>query len=148
MSYDQLGAQAITELIRVLELTAGPDIELDAQIWCWVRGYQFIRYNFAGNLTYQHPTIRARGSHNLEPLERYTSSVDAALTLIPEGWYLDLLMDEVLPPLRSTDGFKTGLAMAKIQEITRQGSLQTGRSWSLPLALCVAALRARAPVIP
>ena len=64
----------------------------------------------------------------------YTASLDAAVTLVPEGWRYDLtngdLVSKEKPAARLTPDFA--------------GPCFDGYARTVPLALCIAALRARA----
>jgi hypothetical protein len=73
------------ELIEKLELADGPSRELDAAIHALIapkrhRMHPYLVGVFIddsqGGLVYQCP--------------HYTASIDAALTLVPEGWWLEL----------------------------------------------------------
>lgn len=76
---------------------------------------------------------RAEYSHGIHDAESYTTSVDAALTLIPEGWLLTLVGD--LHAGFSATGARCHL-MSWEHESDAEGSTR-------PLAICVAAIKAR-----
>lgn len=62
------------DLITRLERADGPDRELDAAIWCAMRGADFDLYS------------QVVPNFNEWQALRYTASIDAALTLVPEGY--------------------------------------------------------------
>lgn len=62
------------DLITRLESADGPDRELDCRIWCAMRGADFDLYS------------QVVPNFNEWQAPRYTASIDAALTLVPEGW--------------------------------------------------------------
>lgn len=67
----------LDELIARLEAATGPSRELD--FWCWWWG----KASHDGELPdadYVTANIKS------DPGPRYTASIDAALTLVPEGW--------------------------------------------------------------
>jgi hypothetical protein len=110
----------MTDLVTLLALAerceqaAGPDRELDFAIAAGVG------WPDSPNL-HQHA-------------RRYTESLDAAVTLVPEGWRYDLtngdLISKEKPAARLTPDFA--------------GPCFNGYARTVPLALCIAALRARA----
>lgn len=91
-------------LVKRLEAATGPDRELDARIAVAVGA-----------------TMTATASAN------YTGSIDAALTLVPEGGYMKI--------------------MRPVAESAMHPEATVGSEWALgktiPLALCIAALKAR-----
>lgn len=124
------------ELIVALEKATGPDRELDALIYCatnappegadkiWAVGVDVF---WAGGTVKQGPLF-LKGVN----LPAYTSSIDAAMTLVPEGWYcVEILRDnegEWVPRLHQN---KRGLLSAHANHPR------------LSIALCIAALKAR-----
>ena len=107
-----------TNLIARLEATEGPSRELDCEIH-EALGHEVILG--AG----KHPMNRTGGGR----VPKYTASLDAAVSLVPEGW------EVVLEWYRSE-----GMA-----RLSRNGldadSLSAGKTPAL--ALCIAALKAR-----
>jgi hypothetical protein len=71
------------------------------------------------------------GNYSYRP---YTASLDAAMQLVPEGWYIG---EWVESPDRDTSWIT--LVPAADEKVERTGKADTN-----PLALCAAALRARA----
>lgn len=140
--------------LRVLadrcEAATGPDRELDARIWCVVGvGSPYNAENCWLAATVRPPEMEAAGINLSGWLDRYpgeaaayarsynvpdyTASLDAAMTLVPEGCTLQ--MDNVDGP------------WARIHTPERRHpSPESQETASLPLALCAAALRARAEI--
>lgn len=72
-----------------------------------------------------------------------TASLDAALTLVPEGWFLDGLREGRKRIIYAGDQHEPlGWFQAELQHIDG-GRLQRERAKTAALALCIAALRAR-----
>lgn len=95
----------MNDLITRLESADGPDRELDAMI--------------------QHRITSGVGCGAAQDAPRYTASIDAALTLVPDGWDWELYPREaalIHPDLPGADVFADAATPA--------------------LALCIAALRA------
>lgn len=106
---------ALLALADRVEALTGPDREVDAAIWCELNGEMAV---LTPNLSY------------------YTASLDAAMTLVPEGWGWSLYSayekyEDGLQP------FRCALSAMPRQHIGTNGN-------SAPLAVCAAALRARA----
>lgn len=85
------------ELIAALEKATGPDRELDARIWCHLNGKKYIghatpygeREGLFVQVEYTKPPKRTRKVTNFPHVPHalcVTASIDAALTLVPEGW--------------------------------------------------------------
>lgn len=116
----------MTDLATRIEQTTGPDRELDQEIGVWFR-----------NLTSERRVIAVANC------PRYTASLDAALTLVPEGW------------LWQVGAYAKGNVCnpAYYRAVLRQwrrmddGELEwprlAGVAATPALALCAAALRAR-----
>ena len=106
------------DLIQRLEKAEGPSYVLDCAIGEFVRA----------SMRYQHP-----GSMN-PTYPPYTASLDAAVGLVPEGWSLHM---------NQHDG---GEWSAELREgyATSYGHVALAfKHPTLPLALCIAALKAR-----
>jgi hypothetical protein len=113
--WQRWGRVAMTDLIERLEAATGPSWELDASI------------NYAVN-------PHASGIYGHPP---YTTSIDAALTLVPEGWTgLDIISYQ-----RRT---RYTVELSRLLDDDVEEDLRTGRGPTIAIALCVAALRARA----
>lgn len=130
----------LSELIAKLEQASAPDRELDAEIAC------------AARFPEHRPARKGdhAGVHGVDPESdwaghiyvptgflvaySYTRSIDDAMTLVPEGWNLRIAENDKhwwWAELR--EGFETSYRRVEI-----------GRSPTPALALCIAALRARA----
>jgi hypothetical protein len=70
-----------------------------------------------------------------EPLKRYTTSLDAAMTLVPEGWFVDI---SIRP-----ERFKPSAAYTHPSKV-RRGLWYRVEASTRPQAVCAAALRAQA----
>lgn len=124
----------LTSLIEALRQATEGGRELDARILCAKQGYQFVEY---------HPMLRAEFrvdgvGHNVVAYEneipRYTTSLDAALTLVPEGCYpTDLCWG---PAKESASAYLAWPAKPYAKQVSGHGATDA-------LALCIAALRAR-----
>lgn len=71
------------DLIERLEKATGPDRELDGAIWCAVNGYEFLMWDGAG-CCYM---AKRRGWIAADHIKMFSASLDAALTLVPSGFY-------------------------------------------------------------
>jgi hypothetical protein len=116
-------------LIERLEAAAEGSPELDGMIWCVVNGK---KYKDASEHTiydqcqvfYTEPPKRTQRPANIE---RYTRSIDAALSLVPEGFRrMDIMIVENGPAY-----------------IAYNGPVYDCEAATPALALCVAALKAR-----
>lgn len=120
------------ELIAALESATGPSREMDAWVAIVAKAPpegSWLLFGLADPATF------AIGTHQYWDCPRYTASIDAALTLVPEGWAV-YEMGEVRPVTGS--GWYALL-------MVRNGSsgLAHGAGISLALALTDAALKAR-----
>lgn len=136
-----------TELLAALEAATGPGRELDAAIWLAIH---------RPNYKYPRQVMNRTPSSYAEAVERhtvsvdrgitapaYTASLDAALTLVPEGWFLDGLREGRKRITYATDRHEPlGWFQSELQYIDG-GRLIRERAKSFALALCIAALRAR-----
>jgi len=113
----------LNPLIQCLEKATGPDRELDNEIYTEVLRTQIIKPG-------QRPLTSDR-----EYTPQYTASIDAALTLVPEGWRVYQL------------GQRADYWCASI--FTVKPHLAPTTSWARvhaatpALALCIAALKAK-----
>ena len=123
------------ELIARIEAASGPDRELDKEILTTFLGYRDI---MGGG------TLFDRGNDgywNEETLPSPTGSIDAALALVPDGMLWMVTNTGVDDP-HKPDFSK---ATAVVADWQRSASDIDDRSAATPaLALCAAALRARA----
>lgn len=125
----------IEELISSLEKATGPNRELDILIGQATAVYGW-RVCDDGCVECYIPDGHEYGEgwfDTGQELPAYTASIDAAMTLVPEGWYcVEILRDnegEWVPRLHQN---QRGLLSAHANHPR------------LPIALCIAALRARA----
>jgi hypothetical protein len=108
--------------------------ELDGEIWCAINGYTFVMWDGAGCVYRATPT----GSISHEARERIqhlSTSLEAALSLVPEGWNRRLSEDD------------QGRWWAELRHgyETSYSDVQVASRVATPaLAFCIAALRARA----
>jgi len=127
----------LLELAKRCEQASGPERELDGAIWCAVNGYDFLGWDGAGVMW------RKRGHDRSHyPADRvriFTASLDAALTLVPEGWPWSLDATQ-RPPYREcgrADIFAPGGGLKPTDVMDVYAATPA-------LAICAAALRARA----
>lgn len=116
-------AEALAALEIKLAAAVGPDRELEQDIWHALGLCQPVRINgeVAGCADYHAP--------------RYTTSIDAALMLVPEGrtWNLGRWI-----------GLMNGVSDSTVYWFDFHGSEeQQARCPTAPLAICLAAIRAR-----
>jgi hypothetical protein len=127
------------ELIARLEAATAPDRELDADIW-----------ETLGN--------RARGATTrrvFDATPKFTASIDAAVTLVPKGWILLGLNQRTKQEIgeansSSCDPTEAMEWMAAVRLDTEDkayrlpaSKLRHSAATTAPLALCIAALKAR-----
>ena len=118
--------QALSALLANLEAATGPSRELDAEIATVIFGRPRASGN-VGEPQVLHWWDRAVG---FAVAPRYTESLDAARTLLPEGWFA--LIDT------------RGRADVRYAPIDQSGYRREVADAATPaLALCIAALRAR-----
>lgn len=115
------------ELIERLEAATGPDRELDAAIAEAV-GHT-VKYDKA-DLRDTTPWYQPVPDYSWQPVPQFSASIDAALTLVPEGLNYEL----------TTTGYKPGATVC--------GNILTGPhegayAATPALAICIAALRAK-----
>lgn len=108
-------------LIDKLERADGPDRELDQLIAVWHRS------QISGK--------RVLGVANCAA---YTASIDAAMTLVPEGWQLIKI-----EWFNVNDSWRAFMRDWHIQSDTFAAKTGDGQAATPALALCIAALRAR-----
>ena len=116
------------ELIARIERATGPSLDLDGRIWCAVNGYEFAHWDGAGCAYYfregKTSGIRHAPARQIKP---FSASLDAALTLVPDGWIWDVA--------------STGSAWT--DNGLREGRHQMAKAATPALALVIAALKAR-----
>lgn len=116
------------DLIKLLEQARGPDRELDTAIY-----RDIIRSGRATNHDALTPEQRASHFRDLAP--RYTSSLDAALSLVPGGW---AWMVAVSPSEEGPAGASLWV------DPGHHNTVYAEHAATASLALCVGALKARA----
>lgn len=121
-----------TELLAALEAATGPSRELDAEIALAAGWENHVPYGSSPHGWWQEP-----GSEQwvMTP-STFTSSLDAALTLVPEGW--DAIIYTSSPRNRERPQVELYRLVRKPQGIQIRVQAAT-----LSLALCIAAIRAR-----
>ena len=145
----------LTALIEALEKAEGPSEKLDLEIWRLTRATSFapdaqelgVWHNGASRYVSFHTgfTKKERREKNCDSLLRYTSSIDAALTLIPEGalWDVEYKINVgplfVVPDGEPEKKYSAHLFVGAPPSTEIDGHHFT----SAPMALCIAALRAR-----
>lgn len=127
------------ELIAALERAEGPSEELDARILSAIYAPDAVvrqsPFNGAWCL-YKDGSERLVDGSNIPRRDKnYTSSIDAALTLVPEGWIWGIGTEAEGGPR-----FRAGLSKHNADGWDDRH----GVSCSPAIALCIAALKARA----
>lgn len=129
----------MTSLIKRLESLTSPDREVDAEIAKAI-GWESVPWEFAGRcgLTWYAPL----NSVGRPQPQNYTGSIDAALTLVPEGcvWALNFAsMATIMKVGTKKFDIIDGVIVGQWPENQREGELPV----SVAIALCIAALKAR-----
>lgn len=128
-------AAKLRELADKVEKLSGPDRETDCLIhnalwgtrmWADTHGFECHDTNGHGGMWRANPP-------------RYTASLDAAMTLVPEGWWLEALSDQISA---GPDSMTILGCMAELGCYGRLGKQRVAET--RPLAVASAALRARA----
>ncbi|GAA4825640.1 hypothetical protein GCM10023232_24490 [Sphingosinicella ginsenosidimutans] len=132
-------AQQWLDLAERIEAATGANYQLDCDIWDALypgeRDARFVKVNasYGGRLG---PADR---DGYVQPLRAVTASLDAALTLVPEGW--DGVLYLATEYTRPCAQLETPAMRARF---SMDYESATGEAVTLPLALCAAACRARA----
>ena len=134
----------LEDLIARLEAAQEGNRELDARIWAAVegKGQPFVT---VGPPTYDppryfcnpHPEINWIGYDLLHMARYYTTSLDAALTLVPDDWTCWELGSRA-------NKMQFRAELSRLEHATAQEEFVWARAPTAPLALCIAALKARA----
>jgi hypothetical protein len=129
-------------LAERVEAASGPDRELDVAIWRGITpNHEALRKRWAGSWTHADVQARKEAACELKNAPDFTASLDAAMTLVPEGWCWAV-----------RNGLSTAYAeMADEPFIETAHEKATGVdscARSPALALTAAALRARAASTP
>jgi hypothetical protein len=126
----------IADLIARLEAATEGSHELDGRVYCGVNGLVFRSVSSRGF----HFEPDAHGTHTHVTPTPFTRSIDAALTLVPEGWYWSINTSA------TADAAAASCFFASVRGRAAKGRDPEGfcRHGATPaLALCVAALKAR-----
>ncbi|MCS6326519.1 MAG: hypothetical protein H8K06_05450 [Nitrospira sp.] len=137
---------SLSHLIERLEKATGPDRELDVEIQETVVGlemYESIAERGGGKCIRYYPgppgpTYRA--------LPRYTSSIDAAMTLVPEGWRagIDPIFFFDDQKKERTDAILCRADWSKWSPVNSDWIERVEMRGATPaIALCIAALKAQ-----
>lgn len=125
-------------LISRLEEAKGPDRELDAEIALAVLSGE-IEWRQAQYTGESYPVRKYESRDHVlgfgrDPVESYTASVDAALTLVPSGWSV----------LFAWNG-ETSICNIHLKPLGNPSGLwpDAGKSTNPAIAICIAALKAR-----
>ena len=133
------------------EAATGPDRELDCAIGCAVAGFFVCKPRWEG-APVSYGQVDADGSRS-EPgtggdwmVPRYTASLDAAMTLAPKGWFMQL-SDWQAPILRAHGPWQAIFTLDR-DDFRRGFDARCDHAATPALALCAAALRALATQEP
>lgn len=125
-------------LIKRLEALTGPSREVDAEI-AEAIGWKSVPWEFSGK---RGVTWYASGPEAYKECPHFTGSIDAALTLVPEGcvWALNFAsMATIVKVGTKKFDIIDGVIVGQWPENQREGELPV----SVAIALCIAALKAR-----
>lgn len=122
----------LDELIAALEAATGPSRELD--FWCWWWG----KASHNGELP---DADYAAANIKNDPGPRYTASIDAALTLVPEGWTASVAV--------YGDGLLKASSLIGPEYVDEGDRLPNrvvlhGHARTPAIALCITSIKARA----
>lgn len=162
-----MDGEQIKSLIERIEKSEGADREIDALIYHDLLG--FCRHarkvktgaqsdtgfdcldcgaDSWGNKSREGGYPAGQGLHDSAP--NYTASIDAALTLVPRGWIVEIRRyfnneGEFVSAVSLTDSFTVGRGCDPEDEVTVSSRIVERRQGvdPTPLALCAAALRAK-----
>lgn len=126
-------SQKLIDLAARCESATGPDRELDAAIG------RALGISPVGLTSISFPHDPAT-----ERFVRFTASLDAALTLVPEGWGGKLFFSEDRPDREVHCSATLARSYPTNAQVYAEKSGKHGARSAMPLALCAASLRARA----
>lgn len=130
------GQPSVDGLIARLEAATEGDRELDADIAAAVLPGEIVwkQTRFTGDMlpVRRFPTAASLSGWASEPVEHYTTSIDAALTLVPEGMDWSAVR-RTRHPYCGQFPYEAVVWNVRVQ----------GFAHSAPLAVCIAALKAR-----
>ena len=145
----------IQSLIERVEAATGPSYELDCAIWDAVYpGERQARFDAltAKGQPYHRRLGPADMDGYVKPLRSFTTSLDAAMTLVPRGWIVEIRRyfnndGEFVSAASLTDSFTVGRGCDPEEEVTVSSRIVERRQGAdpTPLALCAVALKARNP---
>lgn len=125
---------SLTSLIERIEDATEGSRELDGRIWCCINGYEFLGWDGAGCRYFAKQSGWISGDY----IKEWTTSIDAALTLLPEG---RAIRREYLPA--ATWPHRVWIYKDSFMPLD-DGSRRPVLGKTEALALCAAALKARA----
>ena len=129
----------LSELIAKLEAATEGSWELDELIAGTIAGATLERQPEGRPAWYQGRSWPPGGQ-----IHPWTTSLDAALTMVPPGWFIARLAECVMPVIyRGDQASPTGLWQAAINNRDGAGNEKAANAKSIALALVIAALRAR-----
>ena len=132
------------DLIARLEQATGADRELDAVIACHVK-FEDSRParpdDFGGKYGYCAGNIKVE--HGFLQADHYTADINAALTLVPEGWGGSIHFSEDRPDCELHCTVALGRSYPTNADAYAEKSGKDATRESIALAICIAALRAR-----
>lgn len=134
--------QSIPSLIERLEKASGPDRDLDGAIAVAV-GPWTERHGLPG------PWVSKGPNHAINEAPHFTASLDAALTLVPEGWIVVSMkngdLDRKYYDIRASTKWSVIIARNghKLEAPSEVLTFPSATHESPAIALCIAALKAR-----
>lgn len=140
---------AFADLLVRLEAAAGPDPHLDAEIEAALRGGE-PAYRSASRHQFGPSVVLNHGAGNpwdgWESAPSFTGSLDAALTLVPERhrWLLDKRPGAYF----RTDGYRAEVYLEAHPYRSDRSDVPMHWGPTPALAICIAALKARASLPP
>lgn len=121
----------MNDLIKKLEAAPVGSRELDCEIY-GILMPEYIDWEYTGSDYPDEYWRGADGKREVCYVPRYTTSIDAALTLVPEGWRVDCCWEDA-----------GGTWMFDLIARNKSGTTGQCRAPTPALALCIAAMRAR-----
>ena len=82
----------MTDLLITLREATEPSRELDARIHAWVNGWKFNGWNPSGKGVFN--LRRSYKDFHSREVPHYTSNLQDALELVPEGWLCSITQDD------------------------------------------------------
>lgn len=138
---------AVKDLIERLEAAAEGSRELDARIWQLVdpKAASAAAYDgraFSNRDWTEEEKARKSAARVQQIAPHYTTSIDAALTLVPENWRLGEVTRDV-----DFDGPEKsyGVSIERLDAVGNYAGNEAAAHDIFALALCIASLRARQP---